>query len=60
MPETLTDLYQPALLQAQHWTAAARRLGDLDTLASDRAWESLEQYLHFELRIQLAHSVGAW
>jgi hypothetical protein len=58
MPETLTDLYQPALLQAQHWTAAARRLGDLDTLASDRAWESLEQYLHFELRIQLAHSVG--
>jgi hypothetical protein len=58
MAETLADTYQPALLQAQHWTAAARRLANLDALASDRAWESLEQYLHFELRKKLAHSVG--
>lgn len=57
MHSTVVDTYQPALLQAQHWTSAARRLRDLDALASDRAWESLERYLHMELRKKLDESV---
>jgi hypothetical protein len=49
--------YQPVLLQAQHWTAAARRLGDLDALASKEAWESTERYLKLALREKLSQSV---
>jgi hypothetical protein len=50
--------YKPLLLQAQHWTAAARRLADMDCLASAAAWESLERYLHLELRKKLSESVS--
>src|SRR4051812_150918 len=49
--------YQPLLIQAQHWTAAAKRLADMDALAGDHAWESLERYLNLELRKKLSGSV---
>lgn len=49
--------YDPLLLQAQHWTAAARRLEDMDALAGQGAWESLERYLDLELRKKLTASV---
>lgn len=57
MLSTVINTYQPALLQAQHWTAASRRLADLDAMANDHAWASLERYLHFELRNKLQQSV---
>ncbi|MDX2135768.1 MAG: hypothetical protein SFV52_13345 [Saprospiraceae bacterium] len=52
-----TDVtYNPVLLQTQHWTEAARRLGDLSSLASEQTWRSLEDYLHLALRERLAAS----
>lgn len=39
--------------QVIHWTAAARRLLDLDDLASPAAWHSLEQYLGLSIRQHL-------
>jgi len=52
-----TDVtYNPVLLQTQHWTEAARRLGDLSSLASEQTWRSLEDYLHLSLRERLATS----
>lgn len=57
MNDTALNTYQPALQQAQHWTAAAKRLADLDALASDQAWQSMERYLQLELREKLSRSV---
>lgn len=53
-----TVTYNPVLLQAQHWTEAARRLGNLSSLASEQNWKSLENYLHFSLRDRLSASTG--
>lgn len=49
--------YEPALIQANHWVAAAKRLEDMDALASERAWKSLEQYVHPNLRRHLSTCV---
>ncbi|MRG43833.1 hypothetical protein GFS24_01840 [Chitinophaga sp. SYP-B3965] len=46
--------YEPQLIQANHWLAAAKRLEDLDALASELAWKSLEQYVHPHLRQHLS------
>ena len=43
--------------QVAHWQLAARRLADLDDLASPAAWQGLEQYLGLALRRNLT-SVG--
>jgi hypothetical protein len=39
--------------QVIHWTAAARRLLDLDDLASPTAWHGLERYLGLSIRQHL-------
>lgn len=49
--------YNPTLLQAQHWTAAAHRLSNLETLAPAQAWGSMEQYLQVGLREKLQQAV---
>lgn len=46
--------YEPLLVQANHWLAAAKRLEDMDALASELAWKSLEQYVHPHLRQHLS------
>lgn len=40
-----------------HWTMAASRLGDLESLASSTAWAGLEAYLGVAIRQKLNHSV---
>ena len=71
MPEHLTDAVrgrpappdpaadERATLKAelQHWTAAARALADLDTLASPAAWAQLESYLGRSIRASLTSTV---
>ena len=41
-----------------HWTQAARRLADLDDLASPAAWHSLERYLGLSIRRHLSTVVA--
>ncbi len=49
--------YRPALIQANHWLEAARRLLDLDALAGAAAWKGLERYVQPNLRRELYRSV---
>lgn len=44
--------------QVQHWTMAAERLRELESLASPNAWAGLERYLGLELRRTLKEAVG--
>jgi hypothetical protein len=44
--------------QVIHWTKAARRLADLDDLASPAAWQSLERYLRLSIRQHLTKVVA--
>jgi hypothetical protein len=44
--------------QVIHWTKAARRLADLDDLASPAAWHSLERYMGLSIRQHLTKVVA--
>lgn len=45
--------------QVGHWSAATKRLGNLDTLASPEAWSRLERYLGVSLRQYLMSVIHA-
>ena len=51
------DIKHQVVRQVGHWTQAAKRLSELDELASATAWEGLEQYLNLTLRESLQHSL---
>jgi hypothetical protein len=52
-PDTLAATRAQLLRQVAHWTEAAKRLGDLDDLASPQAWSGLERYLGVTVRQHL-------
>lgn len=46
-------------IEISHWRQAIDALGDLETVASPAAWESLEQYLHDQVRSRLTALTGS-
>lgn len=58
MFDTAAVTYDPIRVQAQHWTGASRRLANLEALAAESSWRSMEQYLQVALREKLQSSVN--
>jgi hypothetical protein len=58
MPDIQAAIKTQLSRQVIHWTKAARRLADLDDLASPAAWHSLERYIGLSIRQHLTKVVA--
>jgi hypothetical protein len=58
MPDIQAAIKTQLSRQVIHWTKAARRLADLDDLASHAAWHSLERYIGLSIRQHLTKVVA--
>jgi len=52
------DLRQDFARELEHWKVASERLGDLDAVATQQAWQALEHYLGVALRQALTTVVA--
>lgn len=58
MPDIQASVKTQLSRQVIHWTKAARRFVDLDDLASQAAWHSLERYMGLSIRQHLTRVVA--
>ena len=57
MAEPVEALRTQITRQVAHWSMAARRLEDLESLASPNAWLGLERYLGLSVRRSLLSAI---